>query len=238
MAIILEDPKREERAAAAPRRRWLWGLLAAAVLAAGLKSRGPAVADLLPGLPRAQHRLRVQDFIQGIPIPREDMRLVVSVLDLNKSVSAESSKSAFGVDLGTTRVSLSVPARVHYAVDLSGKAPVTFRIDEARQTFVAEFPDPEVQAVEILSGGKKTYVEAGWARMKALSGRALEEGLERGLYDSVRADAAAPAALADIRVRARPVLARFVADYLRKAGASDGRGGFTRMRVKFKGDED
>ena len=121
--------------------------------------------------------LKVADFVNGIPTAKDDLTLVVSVLEMQKSALAESEKRVLGVDLGTTRVALSMPARIHYAVDLSGARPVDFRVDPERRELIAVFPDPHVQAVELLAAGKRVAVEAGWGRLRALSGHALEEGL-------------------------------------------------------------
>lgn len=185
--------------------------------------------------PWAPPVVSAEDFVGGIPVPHDRLRLIVSVLDMHKSVLGESPKTVLGVDLGTTRVSLSMPARIHYGVDLSGARPVEFRLDAERRELVATFPDPQVEAVELLSGGKRVAVEAGWARLRAFSGRAVEDALERGLYDSVKADASSPAVVEQIKERARPLLARLLNDYLRRV-STPGPDGVTVTRVRFRSD--
>lgn len=218
--------------------RLLLGLFLLAALALGLRRCGPAGGGLglWRQLTRAEMELRVREFVSGIPVLKEDMRLVVASLDMVKTVAGESSKRAFGLDLGTTKVSLSVPARVHYAIDLSGKLPVEFHIDEQARLFTAVFPEPEVQAVEVFSKDKRTLKEIGWARLESLSGRHLENDLERGLYDAVKAEASSAPALGQVRDRARPVLARFVSTYLRDMGGSEAAQGFRHISVRFRGE--
>lgn len=196
-----------------------------------------APGRLLHDKPWTPPALKTADFLSGIPVAKDQLRLVVSVLELHKSALAESEKRVLGVDLGTTRVALSMPARVHYAVDLSGERPIEFRVDQQRRELVAVFADPKVQAVELLAAGKRVAVEPGWGRLRALSGQALEERLERGLYDAVKADAAAPAAIEQIKERARPLLARLLNDYLRRAGAF-GPDGIAFTSIRFRGDAD
>ena len=181
---------------------------------------------------RARPALSPRAFVAGIPEMRPDMRLVVSRLDFTETIAAESPKVAWGVDWGTTKAVLSVPVRVHYALDLSGPEPVEFRFDANRRTLIAVFPDPEVQAVEIFSGGKRTAVEPGWGRLEALSGRALLDRLDRGVYDAVKAQAASPGALARTKDEARPALARLLAAYLARAGIRPGS-----VAVRFRSDE-
>ncbi|MBI4424514.1 MAG: DUF4230 domain-containing protein [Elusimicrobia bacterium] len=218
--------------AAAPGPRVHWPLLLAA-LAAGWLLHG----RLSPRLPQswAPPELKPSDFIDGIPVAREELRLVVGVMDVSKGASAESSKRLFGLDLGTTRVSVSVPARVHFALDLSGDEPVEFRLDRRRRSLTAVFPDPEVQAVEVFSAAKRVTTEAGWGRLSSRSGRALEDALDRGLPDALRREASAPAVLAQVRERARPQLARLLATYLKRAGAL-GPEGFWAAKVRFRGE--
>ena len=181
---------------------------------------------------RAQPALSARGFVAGIPALTPDMRLVVARLDFTETVAAESPKVAWGVDWGTTKAVLSVPVCVHYALDLSGPEPVRFQFDANRRTVIAIFPDPEVQAVEIFSGGKRTAVEPGWGRLEALSGRTLLDNLDRGVYDAAKAEAGRPAALARTKGEARPALARLLASYLARAGI-EGRN----VAVRFRSDE-
>ena len=217
---------------------------AAAVLAAGLlaltaglwslgRGRAALVRWASPGL-----ETRVEQFLSGLPAGKDDMRLVVGTLEAVQSASAESRKSLFGVDLGTTKVALSVPVRIHYAVDLSDRRAVEFRVDAPRRRFLAVFPDPEVQAVEILLQDRRSTVDVGWARTRERSGRALEGEIERGLYAAARKEASTPAALAAAKNRARGVLVKFVAAYLRREGTLDEAEGFREIAVRFRGDLD
>jgi hypothetical protein len=180
---------------------------------------------------RAAPAPSARGFIDGLPALTPDMRLVVARLDLTETVAAESPKVAWGVDWGTTKAVLSVPVSVHYALDLSGPEPVEFRFDADRRTVTAVFPDPEVQAVEIFSGAKRTTVEPGWGRLEALSGRALLDRLDRGVYDAVKAQAASPPALIRTKDEARPELARLLASYLARTGI-EGRS----VAVRFRSD--
>jgi hypothetical protein len=174
-----------------------------------------------------------RDFVSGIPALAPDMRLAVARLDFAQTVSAESPKSAWGVDWGTTRAFLTVPVRVHYALDLSGPEPVEFRLDAARRSLVAVFPDPQVQAVEVFTAARRTAVEPGWARLEALSGRALLDRLDRGVRDAVAAEAASPSALSRSKETARPALERLLASYIARTGTPA-----TRVLVRFRSDED
>ena len=216
----------------APRRRWARVLFVAALAALA----APMLGRLARGRGSwAAPGVRVADFIAGIPGVRERLRLVVAVLDINKSAAAESEKSFMGLDLGTTRVAMSVPVRIHYALDLSGPRPVDFRLHAAGRELVAVFPEPSVEAVELLIAGKRVTTEVGWARLKSRSGRALEDGIERGLYDAVWAEGASPTVIAQVKERARPVLARLLNDYLKRAHAL-GDGGISVTRIQFRGD--
>jgi hypothetical protein len=158
-------------------------------------------------------------FVDGIPALTPDMRLVVARLDFTKTVSAESPKVAWGVDWGTTRAVLSVPVRVHYAVDLSGPRPVEFRPGRGKKTLVAVFPDPQVQAVEVFADGERAVVSPGWARLEACSGRALLDRLDRGVYDAAKTEASSPDELALAKGEARPELTRLLESYLKESGS-------------------
>jgi hypothetical protein len=190
-----------------------------------------AAAAIMAWRGRAQPALSARGFVAGIPALTPDMRLVVARLDFTETVAAESPKVAWGVDWGTTKAVLSVPVSVHYALDLSGPEPVEFRFDAARRTVTAVFPDPEVQAVEIFSGGKRTAVEPGWGRLESLSGRALLDNLDRGVYDAAKTEAARPAALARTKGEARPALARLLASYMVRSGIEG-----KNVAVRFRSD--
>lgn len=167
---------------------------------------------------RASLTLDTRAFVNGIPTIRPDMKLVVASLELTQSLSAESPKVAWGVDWGTTKAVVSAPARVHYAIDLSGVRPVEFRLDSRDRLITAVFPDPEVQAVEVFFESKQAVVEAGWGRFKAFSGRSLVDDLDRRLYAGARAEAAAEPALRQVRDQARPGLEKLVSAYLLGSG--------------------
>lgn len=205
-------------------------LALAAVVSYGLHDRRPAK-------PWAGAKLNASDFVSGIPVAHDDLRLVVSVLEVHKSLMAESEKRLFGFDLGTTRVSLTMPTRIHYAVDLSGSKPVDFRFNPQRRELVAIFADPRLQAIEMLASEKRVAIEPGWGRLKALSGHTLQDGLERGLYHAVRVEASTPAIIEQIKERARPLLSRLLTDYLRRTDAL-GPDGITHARVRFQSDAD
>lgn len=168
---------------------------------------------------RPAPRLDARGFVDGLPRLSADLRLTVATMDLVKTVSGESRKAAWGVDWGTTTAVVSVPARVHYAVDLSGPEAVSLRYDARRRVVTAEFPRPRVLAVELSSRRKRALVAPGWARLESLSGRALLDRLEHDLEDAVRADAESPRAVALAMGVARPALERLVADYASRAGA-------------------
>ncbi|TBR24703.1 DUF4230 domain-containing protein [bacterium] len=204
------------------------GLVLAVLLAGGWLAWRSHRASLV------ESRLSVRDFVAGINAVQPDLKLVVAKVELVKAMSGESAKSVLGFDLGTTKASLTVPARVHYAVDLTAPDPVAFRYDRPSRVLVAEFPEPAVQAVEVLFQDKRFVVEPGWGRLKERSGKALEEAMERGVYASVKKDAEAPAALSAVREKARPVLARFLEGYLQRAGLLRVEGGVEAVSVRFK----
>ncbi|MBI5596101.1 MAG: hypothetical protein HY928_08445 [Elusimicrobia bacterium] len=181
-------------------------------------------------------RVSVRDFVAGLASVQPDLKLVVGRAEFLKVMTGESAKSMLGLDLGTTRAALTVPVRVHYAVDLAQEESVVFRYDRARRVLEAGFADPRVQAVEVLLQDKRLVVEPGWARLRERSGRALEEALERGVYDAAKRDAEAPAALAAVREQARPVMARFLEGYLLRAGVLRVDGGVEAVAVRFRGE--
>jgi hypothetical protein len=199
-------------------RPWTFALLA---VAAALAARSLRPAP----------RLDARGFVDGLPRLQADLRLTVATMDLVKTVSGESRKTAWGVDWGTTTAVVTVPARVHYAVDLSGPDAVALRYDARARVVTAEFPQPRVLAVELSSREKRALVSPGWARAEAFSGRALLDRLERSLDDEVRADAESPRALALARGVARPALERLLVDYAARAGAK----GATAV-VRFRGE--
>ena len=169
---------------------------------------------------RPRPELDARHFVSGIPTITPDLKLTVATMDLIKNASGESPKVAWGVDWGTTKAVLSVPARVHYAIDLSGPQPVAFSVDKVTGILTATFPDPQVQAVEIFSGRKQVVIEPGWGRLEALSGQALADALDRGMYDTIKTDADDPRGMEQIRERSRPELEKLVADYAKKLGAT------------------
>lgn len=189
-------------------RKWIIILAASLALAA-------AIFTLTRRRPRS---LNARDFVSGIPAIEPDMKLVVARISLVKTATAESRKDYWGFELGTTKVALSVPARVHYAIDLSGAAPVRFEMDSRLKTVTAVFPDPAVQSVEVFARDKHVVTEVGWGRLEAFSGRSVAEGLERGLYDAIKAEASAPRVIDEVKAKARQPLAAWVAAYLRGTG--------------------
>ncbi len=206
-------------------------------IASGALALAVAGGGLLAWRVRArlvESRLSVRDFVSGISSIQPDLKLVVAKVELMKTMTGESAKSVLGVDLGTTKAVLTVPARVHYAVDLAGEAPVAFHFDRATRILAVDFPEPAVQAVEVLIQDKRTVVEPGWGRLRDRSGKALEEAMERGVYDAVKRDASAPQALAAVREKARPVLARFLEGYLSRSGLLRVPGGVELVAVRFK----
>lgn len=190
-------------------------------------------AALLVGIGRSRSGPDARAFVNGLPDLTPEMKLVVARLDFTQTTAAESPKRAWGVDWGTTKAEVSVPVRAHYALDLSGPEPVRFRFDPARGALTAVFPDPEVQALEVLSQDRRALVQAGWGRLEALSGRSLLERLDRDTYGAARAQAASPRVLARSKDAARPALARLLESYARRSGA-----GVREVRVRFASDEE
>lgn len=209
-------------------RVWVLGALAAAMVCAGM------LIWLTWGVGGVSSRLSVRDFVSGLAEVQPDLKLVVAHVELMKTMSGMSAKTVMGLDMGVTRAVLIVPARVHYAVDLTAAEPVAFRFDSATRILTAEFPQPAVQAVEVLLHDKRTVIEPGWGRLRERSGKALEEGMERGVYDAVKRDAAQAPALAAVREKARPVLARFLEGYLQRAGLLRAKNGVSAVAVRFK----
>jgi hypothetical protein len=189
------------------------------------------VAAVLAGvfLYKGPNGPNAREFVRGLPMLTPDFKLTVARMDLIWSAQAESPKTVFGIDLGTTKASVSVPARVHYAIDLSGEDPVSFRVEGG--ALVAVFPDPQVQAVELMLKDEQVLISPGWGRSALFSGRSLAEGLERGLYDSLRSDASSRRMLGPVQQQARKQLAKFVSDYVRN------RGDHRRVEVRFLSEE-
>jgi len=183
-----------------------------------------------------ESRLSVRDFVSGLTSVQPDLKLVIARVDLVKTMTGESAKSVMGLDFGTTRAVLSVPARVHYAIDLTAGEPVKFRFDRASRVLVAEFAAPQVQAVEVFFQDKRTVIEPGWGRLKDRSGKALQEAMEAGVYAAVKRDAEAPEALAAARDKASPILTRFLEGYLSQAELLRVEGGVEVVTVRFAGD--
>ncbi|MBI3550209.1 MAG: DUF4230 domain-containing protein [Elusimicrobia bacterium] len=223
--------------------RLAWALAALSFLALGVRAASQRLSAALSSgldrwraLTRAQLQERTREFVAGIPRVEDGAHLVVSVVDVHKTVAMESAKSLLGVDLGTTKVTVSVPARVHYAIDLSGRRPLAFHVDASRGRFVATFPPPQVQAVEVMFEGRQAVVETGWGRSRHHSGRAMEEAIDRRLRPALIRDAAAPEAMEAVRFRARWALARLLAGYLKRQEAWDAPGGFREIVVRFDGE--
>ncbi len=179
-----------------------------------------ALAGAVLFVMRAPSRLDARRFVSGIPTITPELKLTVATLDLVKSASGESPKVAWGVDWGTTKAVLSVPARVHYAIDLSGPEPMAFSLDKGTGILTATFPDPQVQAVEIFSSRKQAVIVPGWGRLEALSGQALADALDRGMYDAVKTNAGSLEALELVKERSRPRLKKLVGDYAAKLRSS------------------
>jgi hypothetical protein len=179
---------------------------------------------------------RVSQFVIGMPISKEEMSLVVTMLDFTNNSVAENTKTRYGINFGTTKVSLSVPARLHYAIDLSGDRPVAFEVDGVNNIFTAVFLDPEIQAVEIFTKDRSEVIEVGWDRLRSQSGISMREALEENIYDEISAVGKAPDTIAHIRDEARLVLADFVKTYLDSRGEWRSDGGFTIVDIRFTGD--
>jgi len=178
----------------------------------------------------------VTKFVSGISVFSDDTSLVVQTLDLTHTSVAKNTKKRFGIDFGTTTVSISVPTRIHYAVDFSGAKPVAFHIDSETGTFTAIFSDPEIHAVEIFLHDKTEMVKVGWGRLESRSGEHLKDQLEQNLYNEIHDIGINEEVLYEIRDQARPVLAKFVTTYLDNRGEWDIDGGFLHVEVKFTGD--
>ncbi len=184
---------------------------------------------------QAEVRSRAAEFVEGLPVSREDMSLVVTQVDLTQTLYAENTKVQWGIDLGTTKVLISVPARLHYAIDLEAERPVTFEVDSKERVLHAYFPDPQVLAVEILGENSREIVDVGWGRLGSRSGQALKDRLDSRKYETIRRKGQSAAMLAMVRDKARPVLSRFVALYLVQSGVWS-ESGFDRVVVHFAGD--
>ncbi len=157
------------------------------------------------------------EFVSGLTQLSPEMHLVVAKLDFTETAQADSPKTIWGVDLGTTRASVSVHSRARYSVDLSGNG-VTLNLD-ARRILTAVFPDPQVDSVELFLRDRRTLVQPGWGRLGVFSGQALLDKLDRGLYDAAKARAGTPAELAEVREIARARLIKLAEDYARQLGA-------------------
>ncbi|MBI3300418.1 MAG: DUF4230 domain-containing protein [Elusimicrobia bacterium] len=209
--------------------RVLGALLAAAVAGGGLLAWRARV-DLVSS------RLSVREFVSGLAEVQPDLRLVVARVDLVKTMTGESAKNVMGLDLGVTRAMLTVPGRVHYALDLTAPEPVAFRFDRDTRILAVEFPPVSVLSAELFWQDKATVVEPGWGRLRDRSGRALEQAMESKVYESVKRDASEPAALAAAREKARPVLTRLIEGYLSRAGLLRVENGVAAVAVRFRDD--
>jgi hypothetical protein len=178
--------------------------------------------------PRTQP-LSAAQFVAGLPVLKPGLKLEVASLSLIKTASGESSKSLLGFDLGTTKAVVTMPARVHFSLDLSGPKPVAF--ERSGATLVAVFPDPEVSSVELFTGGKRALVAPGWGRLAAYSGSEVVDALERGMHQALRRDAEDERMIQWVREEARPLLEKLVDDYARKAGAVE------KIIIRFRGEK-
>lgn len=173
---------------------------------------------------RKQARLDTRQFVSGLDL-EAGLKLEVARLELVATASGQSPKTAFGVDWGTTKAVVSIPARAHYALDLSAQRPVDFRLEG--RSLTAVFPEPRVSAVELDPREKRVVISSGWGRLAALSGASLEDSLERGLKDTAWLAASRPQRLTEVERAARPLLEKLVLDYAKPRGIA-------KVRVLFK----
>ena len=181
------------------------------------QTSGEAVSRVLEGwrkLTRPQIESRAMDFVNSLPVVEQSMALVVARMELTHTLYEENEKKVMGVNFGTTKASVTVPATVHYAIDLSGKQPVSFEISQTESRFTAVFPAPDVLAVEIVDKNQQIMVDAGWGRMKSRSGESLVEKLEGERYDTILQRAQESGLMKQARREARASLEKFVRNYL------------------------
>ena len=76
------------------------------------------LAGLAWRLARRPADLSAQSFIGGLPTLEPGLKLEIARLNLVETAAGESPKVVWGVDWGTTRAVISVPARIHFALDL------------------------------------------------------------------------------------------------------------------------
>ena len=232
---------------------WRWPVVIIIIIAAGLyvtqritenvkavvtvpERTVKAAIDTWQAFSQAEIDQHVTKFVSGIPVSRDDTSLVVQTLDFTHTSIVENTKKRFGINFGTTTVFMSVPTRIHYAVDFSGTRPVEFYVGGETGTFTAVFPDPGIQAVEIFSHNKTEMVKVGWGRLESRSGEHLKDQLEQNLYDEVHDIGINEEVLYEVRDQARTVLEKFITSYLDNRGEWDIDGGFLHVEVKFTGD--
>lgn len=204
--------------------------------ARALDAAGARAQSLLDRFLSVHSEQHVQEFLAGVPTGRDDLRLAVQTVDLTKVFYLENTWRWNSVNLGSAKVALIVPARIHYAIDLSGRKPVRFHFDRTSGDFTAEFPDPEVLAAELLDEQQRSLIDTTRAQRFLSDADELLQMLERRKRQAVRQEAARPEMIARVRPAARTVLARFVANYLDQQQLFGQGSPLRRIRVRFAGD--
>lgn len=125
-----------------------------------------------------------------------------------------SDKTLAGIDLGATSLEYRFPVTFLYAIDFSGDKPIDFRVTPETRTLVAIFPEVELLAVETDLGALEKELSVGWARMRAQSGREVQQRFSDNVMRDLRAKGKHHSNIYLVRETARRQLAGFVQDYL------------------------
>ena len=159
---------------------------------------------------------------------QHEAKIVVCTNQFPVTVTKSSAKSweilGEAIDLGTTSVSLTaVDNKVQYIIKNPGAISFDLR-DQPRELLVT-MPPPVLDEtiVETQSDPDKIGVvtEAGWARSKFISGKALEAQIKRELRPLVVQEGRHPARLEKAAEHARRTLGDLVRQQLAKRGLDD-----------------
>lgn len=156
---------------------------------------------------------------------QHESKIVVCTNQFPVTVTKSSSKSweilGEAIDLGTTSVSLTaVENKVQYSIKNPGE--ISFDLREKPRELVVTIPPPVLDEtiVEVQSSPDKIGIvtEAGWARSKFMSGKALEEQIKRELRPLVVQEGRHPARLEKAGTHAIRTIGDMVRQQLEKRG--------------------
>jgi hypothetical protein len=134
-------------------------------------------------------------------------KLVVLTAAVTAEIHKENTKWWLGVNWGTTTVDLKAPGKVQYYVPLEGFAARDITVAADGRSVVVHVAGPVMdrEIVEVESDPAKIEVrtEAGWGRLQAWSGKALEDSTKAELRRYVLEAGDAPLVHAEAERAAR-----------------------------------